>query len=471
MDTLRLFFKILILLWTINLMPVLLAFFFEDKWNTPLDRGMRFIDGKPFFGSHKTLRGVLGGILAGILFGAMAKIPLWVALPAGILSMLGDLLVSFVKRRFKLVEGADVPVVDQMFEGALPFAVLAPSYGLSFAMGFALTLSFIITAYFGSQFLNRVLLATPFSGYSRKLRSKIRFREWRSCDTIEYPFHPFINIEHTLYYHWFMKTIFRVAGLYGQGKKNALDLKLRRLTFEFDRLPGAFHNYTLLFMSDLHLDCMEGLARNARRIVKDLQPDLCILGGDYRTESWGSFSTALSHLKNLLDHIRTKQGFYAVLGNHDCLEMVAPLKEKKVTFLVNDAQCIEKDGAQIWIAGVDDPYYFEGHDLAETFDRIPDNSFTLFISHTPGIYKEAAVYAPQLYLSGHTHAGQVQLPFFGPVVTHCRVPRDMVYGKWVYKGMQGYTSSGVGTSGIPVRFGCRGEIVLITLKKSDQPHG
>lgn len=465
MDNMLIFIEILFFLWAVNLTPVLLSFFFEEKWDTPLDKGMLFIDGKPFLGSHKTIRGTLGGIAVGIFLGYILGISLWVALPAGVMSMFGDLLSSFIKRRFKMVEGSDWPVMDQLFEGAFPFVIITPAYSLTFVMSFFIISVFVITAYLGAQFLTRVLLTEPFAGYSRKLRSKTRFREWKACDTIEYPYHPIINIERTLYYHWFMKTVFRLTGLYERGKQNALDLKLRKISFEFDDLPLGFDNYTILFISDLHLDCMEGIAQKTQEIVEGLKPDLCLLGGDYRTESWGSFSKALSHLKTLLDHIRTKHGVYAVLGNHDCLEMVSPLKEKNVTFLVNDAKSLEKGGDRIWIAGVDDPYYFEGQDLQETFALIPGNSFTVFISHTPGIYRETSAFSPKLYLCGHTHAGQVQLPYFGPVITHCNVPKKMVHGKWSYKGMQGYTSSGVGTSGIPVRFGCRGEVVLITLKR------
>jgi len=461
-----LFVKILFLLWSINLAPVLLAYFFEEKWDTPLDKGVLFIDNRPFLGSHKTIRGILGGIIAGIIFGLIFGISLWVALLASILSMFGDLLNSFIKRRFNMAEGSQLPVMDQLLEGAFPLVIIGPAYSLSFTVLSLLILVFGITAYLGAQFLTRVLLTEPFTGYSREVRSKIRFREWKACDTIEYPYHPIINIEHTIYYHWFMKTVFKLAGLYERGKQNALDLKLRNLTFEFDDLPLGFDNYTILFVSDLHLDCMEGIAQKAQDIVKCLKPDLCIMGGDYRTEAWGSFSKALFHLKNLLDNIQAKDGIYAVLGNHDCLEMVSPLKEKNVEFLVNDTQCIEKDGDRIWIAGVDDPYYFQGHNLEETFDQIPGNGFTIFVSHTPEIFREAARYSPKLYLCGHTHAGQVQLPYFGPVITHFKGPRKMVHGKWSYKGMQGYTSSGVGTSGVPVRFGCCGEVVLITLKRT-----
>lgn len=460
--------KILILLWAINLMPVLLAYIFEERWDTPLDGHRLFMDGKPFFGSHKTIRGVAGGIMTGAVLGVVLGFPLWVAAGSGFMSMAGDLLSSFIKRRLGMDEGSDFPVMDQFFEGALPFIIIAPFYTLDPVEYGLLILVFVISAYIGSLFLTRILRTKPSEKYARRLRSKTRFREWRACDTIEYPFHPVINFERTLYYHWFMKTVFKLAGLYDRGKKNALNLELTKLEFDFSTLPTGFDNTTILFISDLHLDCMEGLAQKAVDLVKGLKPGLCILGGDYRTESWGSYSRALTHLKNLLGHIQTRHGIYAVLGNHDCLEMVSPLREKDVTFLVNDAKKIEHRGDCIWIAGVDDPYYFEGQNLTEAFSPIPENEFTIFVAHTPEIYRETAAFSPNLYLCGHTHAGQIQLPFFGPVITHCRAPGKMIHGKWSYKGMQGYTSSGIGTSGIPVRFGCRGEAVLITLKR--KPH-
>ncbi|WDP92049.1 MAG: CDP-archaeol synthase [Desulfobacter sp.] len=461
-------FKILALLWAANFVPVFLAYIYEEEWNAPVDMGLRFTDKKPLLGPHKTIRGFSGGIAAGTLVGWGLGLPFLAAAGASALSMGGDLFTSFVKRRLDMASGANFPVMDQVFEGAFPFIILVPAFSLSLVHTVILVVAFTITAYGGARFLQGVLLTEPFTGYTRKIRSKIRFREWRACDTIEYPFHPIINFERTLYYHWMMKTVFKLAGLYERGKKNALDVKLRRIEMEFNRLPPGFDGFTLLFISDLHLDCMEGLAKRAVELVKGLKPDLCIMGGDYRTESWGSYSKALEHLKDLLDHIEATHGIYAVLGNHDCLEMVSPLKEKQVTFLVNDARPIEKDGERIWIAGVDDPYYFEGHDLLETFGPIPDQDFTLFAAHTPAIYREAAAYRPDLYLCGHTHAGQIQLPVLGPVITHCKTPRKMAFGRWTYKGMQGYTSAGLGTSGIPVRFNCHGEAVLFTLKKKGE---
>ena len=250
--------KILILLWGINLTPVLLAFLMEGKWKTPVDRGMTFRDGNPFLGSHKTLRGVVGGIAAGGAGALVLSLPLWVGISTGILSMAGDLLNSFIKRRLGKTEGQQFLVMDQLLEGALPLVVLVIFARISMVGGILLLLIFVVTAHGGANFLNQVLRAEPFAGYTRRLRSRTRFREWRGCQTIGYPFHPIINFERTLYYHAFMKTVFKGLGLYGRGKQNALDISLRKLEFILPNLPSAFDPYTILFISDLHLDCMEG---------------------------------------------------------------------------------------------------------------------------------------------------------------------------------------------------------------------
>ncbi len=282
------------------------------------------------------------------------------------------------------------------------------------------------------------------------------------------PLHFLFNIDRTLTYSFFMRSVFKLLGLYEKGKQNALDIKTTRLDFHFKNLPQNFNNYTILFISDLHLDGGIGITRKLQHLVADLKPELCLLGGDYRTEQHGSISRTLRHLHHLIRRIHAADGIFAVMGNHDCLEMVPLMEKRGLAFLINDAVPIERRGERLWIAGVDDPYYFESHDLQETFRHIPPGSFSILISHTPEIYQEAARYAPQLFLCGHTHAGQIQLPWIGPLFTCCSAPRYMSHGRWTYGRMQGYTSAGAGVSGIPVRFGCRGEIAHITLKRGKE---
>ncbi len=462
--------KILALLWAINFVPPFLTYLFEDRGNTPLDRGYCLADGQPLFGAHKTVRGFMGGVLGGAVVGLILGFPWWLGVGAGFLSMLGDLASSFIKRRLGATSGDIIPVLDQGFEGLFPLLLIGPVLLLSAGEVFLLLVLFGVGAFLGSLFLNRVLLATPFANYPRTLRPRVRFREFRSCQITSGFWRYFVNFEDAFYYHIFMKTVLRLMGVYERGKENALRLKTTRITFHFPTLPSAFDDYTILFLSDLHLDGLDGLTERVWELVRHHPVDLCLLGGDFRMEHHGPFSEALARLRCLLPAIRARDGIIGIMGNHDCLEMMEPLEESGVTVLVNDSLAIERNGKKIWIVGVDDPHYFKCHDLDHAFDGVPAGSFRILLAHSNEIYQEAAACHPQLYLCGHTHGGQIQVPLIGAIFTHSKAPRSLYYGPWQYGRMLGYTTCGVGVSGVPARFATQGEIVLITLKRNDLHH-
>jgi hypothetical protein len=158
---------------------------------------------------------------------------------------------------------------------------------------------------------------------------------------------------------------------------------------------------------------------------------------------------------------------YGVLGNHDCIEMLPEFEQAGVTMLVNDAEEIRHDGTSLWVVGVDDPHYYQCHDVGQAFRKTRPDDFRLFLSHSPELYQEAAAWGANLYLCGHTHGGQICLPRIGPLFTHSRAPRFTVAGPWEYGGMVGYTCRGAGASGVPLRFNCPGEISLLTLTARD----
>ena len=95
--------------------------------------------------------------------------------------MLGDLLSSFLKRRFSFTSGDAVPGLDQIPEGLLPFILISPYYSLSVVYVLLFAVVFGLGAYFGSVFLNRVLLRKPFESYPRRIRALTRLRELVSC--------------------------------------------------------------------------------------------------------------------------------------------------------------------------------------------------------------------------------------------------------------------------------------------------
>lgn len=460
-----LFFKLLVLLWLINFTPPLLAHFLENKWNDPLDGGRLFSDGKRLLGDHKTIRGCLGAVAMGMLLGIIFGFPWWVGLLTGSLSMLGDLSSSFIKRRMGMLCGNVCAGLDQIFEGAFPFLVLWPWFSLEWMEVVFLVTLFSIGAFLGSWFFKLVLLMKPFESYPRSIRTRTRWKELRSCQITSPTFHHFLNIEDSLYYRLIMTTVFRLLGLYEKGKQNALQVKTSRIPFLLPDLPASFQDYTILFLTDLHLDGLEGLTERLRSVVRDLPVDLCIIGGDLRMETHGPFSEALLHFSRLIPDIRARDGILGILGNHDCTEIIEPLGKMGVEFLVNDARAIRRNGEEIWFVGVDDPHYYKCHDLALAYSGVPAGAFTIFLAHSNEIYREAAQYGPQLYLCGHSHAGQIRIPKFGPIFTHSRAPRRLCWGPWSHNGMIGYTSGGVGVSGVPVRFSSYGEVSLITLRR------
>ncbi|MGZ5862753.1 MAG: metallophosphoesterase, partial [Methyloceanibacter sp.] len=104
--------------------------------------------------------------------------------------------------------------------------------------------------------------------------------------------------------------------------------------------------------------------------------------------------------------------------------------------------------------------------IEKAASAIPDDAFSILISHTPEIYRQAAHAGFNLLLAGHTHGGQICLPGGIPITLDSVLPRSMGAGAWKHANMIGYTSVGAGSSVVPVRFNCPPEITLHHLHSS-----
>jgi predicted MPP superfamily phosphohydrolase len=275
----------------------------------------------------------------------------------------------------------------------------------------------------------------------------------------------FFHIENWYSIHSVIRTLFKVSGLYWRGRANAARVQVRHNDIRFNNLPPAFHGFTLLHMSDFHADMNDGAMGKLEKILPNLSYDLCVLTGDYRGATFGQFDEALARLRSAL--VPIKRPVYGVLGNHDTIRMVPDLEAMGVRMLLNECEPIARGGETIYLAGIDDAHYFRVDNIEKAASGIPHDAFAILLSHTPEIYRQAAHAGFQLLLSGHTHGGQICLPGSIPLTLSAVLPRRFGAGAWHYHNMAGYTSTGVGSSIVPIRLNCFPEITLHRLWRAE----
>jgi len=275
----------------------------------------------------------------------------------------------------------------------------------------------------------------------------------------------FFHIENWYSVHSFIRVLLKLTGLYWRGRANAARVQLKRNDIFFKTLPPEFNGFTLLHISDFHADMNDGAMRRLEEIIPGLSYDLCVLTGDYRGATFGPFDDALARMRPVLTHI--KQPIYGVLGNHDTIRMVPDLETMGIRMLLNEFEPITRGEASIYLAGIDDAHYFRVDNIEKAAAGIPLQGFSILLSHTPEIYRQAAHAGFSLLLSGHTHGGQICLPGSIPVTLDSVLPRKFGRGAWTYHEMAGYTSVGVGSSIVTVRINCLPEITLHHLWRAE----
>jgi len=231
-------------------------------------------------------------------------------------------------------------------------------------------------------------------------------------------------------------------------------------------IPAAFDGYEILHLSDLHADMSAAALRRVAERVQGLHYDVCVLTGDYRALTYGPYHPALAGLADLLQSLRGE--VYAVLGNHDTILMVPDLERMGVRMLLNEHLALERGGERIFLTGVDDAHFYRVDNIEKAAAEIPPEAFSILLSHTPEIYRQAAHAGFDLMLAGHTHGGQICLPGGVPVTLDSNLPRRMGRGSWKYRDMVGYTSAGAGSSIVPIRFNCPPEITVHRLRTAIQ---
>ena len=220
----------------------------------------------------------------------------------------------------------------------------------------------------------------------------------------------------------------------------------------------------ILHISDMHVDISERAMDRVIELARDLDYDACVLTGDFRGKTFGSFDATLEGLARVRAQLR--EPVYGVLGNHDTILMLPGMEELGIRMLINEAETIERRGERIHIVGIDDAHFYRVDNIEKAASTIPHDEFSILLSHTPEIYQHAAHADFDLLLCGHTHGGQICLPGSIPITLDAAMPRRYGAGAWQYHNMIGYTSVGAGSCIVPVRLNCTPEITLHYLEKA-----
>jgi hypothetical protein len=250
--------------------------------------------------------------------------------------------------------------------------------------------------------------------------------------------------------------------------------RIVRQDFFLPRWPERMNGFTVAVLSDFHYDPHFSIhpLRAAIAMVSRLHPDLIALTGDFVSvplvgdDQKAAF--AAEPCARLLRQMTAPHGLWAVMGNHDDgtdpEHVTRALQAENIRVLANHSEPIEQDGARFWLAGVNDVMSGTA-DLSKTIRVVPAGEAVVLLAHEPDFADEAAQYPIDLQLSGHSHGGQIRIPFLPPLYLP-ELAKKYVWGTYHVGPLMLHTSAGLGTVGVPMRLNCPPEITLLTLRRS-----
>lgn len=237
---------------------------------------------------------------------------------------------------------------------------------------------------------------------------------------------------------------------------------------EHPLIPLSFNQFKIAQFSDTHLGYhfhLSHLERVIRKIMEE-KPDLIIFSGDL-IDNPKSY-TFVDETIQLLSHLSAPFGKIAVYGNHDhggygTNKYQYIMESSQFTLLKNESVKLAKGNDYINLVGVDDCMLGKPN-IPQGLKKTTPNTFTLLISHAPDLADIARTYPIHFQLSGHSHGGQVQIPFLGPIITP---PYGQKYYEGFYeisKDLTLYVNRGLGTTRLPFRLFSRPELTFFTLR-------
>jgi predicted MPP superfamily phosphohydrolase len=231
------------------------------------------------------------------------------------------------------------------------------------------------------------------------------------------------------------------------------------------RLDRRFDGLRIAHLSDLHIGTLTPKAWGLSwaRAANERAPDLAVVTGDMVT----SGTDFHDDVGEVVGALRARQGVFASMGNHDYFgegePLVRTLRARGVRVLRNEGVVVERDGAALWLAAIDDTWTRRDDLDAALRDR-PQGAAVVLLAHDPARFDDAADAGANLVLSGHTHGGQVAMPFFARAISLASLAHRYNVGFYERGEATLYVHPGLGTTGPPMRLGAAPEVTILVLR-------
>jgi hypothetical protein len=234
------------------------------------------------------------------------------------------------------------------------------------------------------------------------------------------------------------------------------------------RIPGLdakLDGLRVAQLSDLHVGTLtpKSWAMAWVRAANRREPDLTVVTGDMVT----SGTDYHEDIAEALGALRAKLGVFVSMGNHDYFgegePLVSLLKGRGVHVLRNEGQVIERGGARLWLAAIDDTWT-RRDDLELAMRGRPEGATTVLLAHDPERFDKAADAGADLVLSGHTHGGQIAVPFLPRRLSFANLAHRYVVGFYRRGRSTLFVHPGLGTTGPPIRIGAAPEVTILVLR-------
>jgi len=193
----------------------------------------------------------------------------------------------------------------------------------------------------------------------------------------------FFHIENMPMGHAIIRGLLKISGLYWQGRRNAAKVVLAHNVIAMPHVPEAFDGFTMLQLSDLHVEYSADAMTKVINLVEDFSCDICLLTGDYRAQTWGPYDAALDGMIRV--RAAPKGPVYGVLGNHDTIRMLPGLENMGIRMLMNEAETIRRGCERIHLVGIDDAHFYRADNIEKAAEGIPHDEFSILVTHTPEI--------------------------------------------------------------------------------------